>query len=90
MSEQYDDRDRGALFKNDDKQSERHPDYKGQINVGGTEYWISAWLKTSKGGMKYMSLAVTPKQAREHKSGTANPPARTAAPEPEFSDEIPF
>src|SRR3990167_9120689 len=46
----------GGLFKNDRKQG-NGPDYKGDITVDGTAYWISAWLKESKGGKKYMSLA---------------------------------
>lgn len=51
----------GALFKNDRKQG-AGPDYKGDITVDGTAFWIAGWLKESKGGKKYMSLAVTPKE----------------------------
>ncbi len=35
----------GVLFKNDKKESEKHPDYKGNITVGGQDYWLSAWIK---------------------------------------------
>jgi uncharacterized protein (DUF736 family) len=70
----YDNTNRGALFKNDDKEQDNHPDYKGQINVGGQEFWISAWLKTSKNGTKFMSLSVKPKMAREHQGAPRNPP----------------
>jgi len=81
MSEQYDDTNRGALFKNDKKESERHPDYKGSLNVGGTEYWISAWLKEAKSGMKYMSLSVTAKDE----------PRAAPAPAANLDDEqVPF
>lgn len=58
---EYDNTNSGALFKNEDKETEKHPDYKGSVNVDGTEYWLSAWLKTSKKGTKFMSLAVKPK-----------------------------
>jgi uncharacterized protein (DUF736 family) len=57
----YSNENSGALFKNDDKSNERHPDYKGSLNVNGVDFWISSWLKTSKAGAKYMSLSVTPK-----------------------------
>lgn len=58
----YDNNMRGVLFKNDDKQSDKHPDYKGTITVDRVEYWISSWIKTSKQGNKFMSLSVQPKQ----------------------------
>lgn len=60
---EYSNENRGVLFKNDDKQSDKHPDYKGSITVDGVEYWLSSWIKTSKQGNKFMSLSVQPKQA---------------------------
>lgn len=53
----------GVLFKNDKKEQEKHPDYKGSIMVDGTEYWLSAWIKDGKSG-KFMGLAVSPKDAQ--------------------------
>lgn len=66
MSE-YDNTNRGALFKNTDKKADNHPDYKGSINVGGVDYWLSAWLKESKDGKKYMSLSCQPKDEKPAK-----------------------
>ena len=60
----YDDTNRGALFKNERKEIETHADYNGTINVGGQEYWLNSWLKESKNGKKYMSLSVKPKDAQ--------------------------
>lgn len=51
----------GALFTNDKKANDSHPDYKGKIMVAGISYWISGWKKVSKTGTKFMSLAVKPK-----------------------------
>ena len=59
----FDNTNRGALFKNDDKQAEKSPDYRGSINIDGTEFWVSGWVQTSKKGAKYMSLAIKPKDA---------------------------
>lgn len=79
----YDDTNSGSLFKNDRKENDRHPDYKGSLNVDGTEYWLSGWVKTAgpkakNPGMKFLSVAVSPKE------GTGS----TAAP---IDDEdIPF
>lgn len=72
---EYDDTDRGALFKNEDKQSDKHPDYKGNINVGGQEFWLSAWIKTSKKGQKFMSLSVKSKEAKPERGKPAPQPA---------------
>jgi uncharacterized protein (DUF736 family) len=83
----FDNTNRGALFRNDDKMEEKHPDYRGNINVDGTEYWLSAWIKTSKkNGMKYMSLSVKLKNADTTKPKNAGGGARPQ----DFDDDIPF
>jgi uncharacterized protein (DUF736 family) len=87
MSNQYDNTNRGALFKNDDKQSDNHPDYKGSINVGGRDFWLSAWLKESKQGRMYMSLSVKPKEARQEAPQTQS---RNMQPDDEFDSDLPF
>jgi hypothetical protein len=52
----------GLLFRNDNKETSKHPDYKGSATIAGTEYWLSAWIKEGKRG-KFMSLSVKPKDA---------------------------
>ena len=39
---------RSVLFKNDRKESDSHPDYKGSAEVEGVEYWLAAWIKTAR------------------------------------------
>ena len=82
---QFDDTNRGALFKNDKQGKESRPDYKGTLNVNGQDFWISAWLKSSKAGNKYMSLSVQPKEAQAGTERRAAPAAGDT-----FSDDIPF
>ena len=60
---EYDKTDKGSLFTNDKKETEKHPDYKGNITVNGQDYWLSAWIKEGKSG-KFMGLAVNPKDAQ--------------------------
>jgi hypothetical protein len=61
----YDNTNRGVLFSERDKKTKDDDrDYAGTINIEGTEYWLSAWIKTSKAGAKYMSLSVKPKEER--------------------------
>jgi uncharacterized protein (DUF736 family) len=89
---EYDNTNRGALFRNEDKQADTHADYRGSINIGGQEFWLDAWIKTSKKGTKYMSLSVKPKMARDHRGAPANPPPRREAESSrqDFDDDIPF
>ena len=58
----FDNTNRGALFKNQQHEKDTDADYRGTLNIGGAEYWLNAWIKTSKAGEKYMSLSVRPKQ----------------------------
>jgi hypothetical protein len=86
--QQYDNTNRGALFKNNDKVEDNHPDYRGNINVDGEEFWLSAWLKTSKNGMKYMSLSIKPKDADAAQS--KKKPAGGGSASRDLDDGIPF
>jgi hypothetical protein len=52
---------RRAFREQKEKESDR--DYSGTLKIGGVEYWLSGWIKTSKKGAKYLSLAVKPKDA---------------------------
>jgi len=55
----YDNSNKGVLFKNDQKDNEKAPVYKGKINVRGEDFYLAAWLNTAKSGSKYMSLKVS-------------------------------
>lgn len=81
----YDNTNTGALFKNEQKATENHPDYKGSVNADGVDYWLSSWIKTSKDGKKYMSLKLTAKE-QEAPKPTQRPKAK---PQDDDSD-VPF
>lgn len=84
----YDDTNRGAIFVNDKKTQDNHPNMRGTLNVEGVEYWVSAWTKVSKNGAKYQSLALTRKEQQ-----AAPQPQRQAAPQQapvNFDNDIPF
>jgi uncharacterized protein (DUF736 family) len=72
----------GILFRNDFKESNNHPDYAGEINVGGVEHFINGWIKVGKTGNKFLSLSIRPKDVGEVK--------QSAPRKPFHSDEIGF
>ena len=37
--------------------------FNTSLNVDGTDYWLSAWIKVSKDGNKFMSLSIKNKNA---------------------------
>lgn len=82
MATQYETKNNsGALFKNQRKETDKHPDYKGNAVINGVDMWVSAWIKTAQStGDKYMSLSFQPKN-EEQESG------RQASMEP---GDIPF
>ncbi|MCK4625045.1 MAG: hypothetical protein KAV00_07030 [Phycisphaerae bacterium] len=73
----------GVLFKNDRKQQPTQPDYKGQAEVEGVEYWLSAWLKTPKaGGTRFLSISFQQKEQPEASGDDPfDPPAPPAMPQ---------
>lgn len=84
----YDNTNRGALFLNEDRQTDKHPQYKGSINAGGVEYWASLWHNEAKSGKKYLSISLTPKDKDLGEEGENDPDAQSAT--PLLDSEIPF
>lgn len=84
---EYDNTDRGALFRNDKKETDNHPDYKGSVNAGGVDYWVSGWIKESKAGAKYLSLSV---KAKEPAQAAPAPKAKPVPMSMQIDDDIPF
>lgn len=71
---QYDNTNSGILSRNERKESDNHPDFTGQINVAGVDYWLSGWIKTRKDGSgKFFSLSVKPKEAGRAPAGARKP-----------------
>jgi uncharacterized protein (DUF736 family) len=80
----------GALFKNDKKESDSHPDYKGSAMIEGTEYWFSAWINESKTGTKYMKTSFSLKE-QVHNNGVQQVQAAVGGMSlAQLEDDIPF
>jgi uncharacterized protein (DUF736 family) len=69
----------GAIFQNDRKETDKHPDRTGSCTINGQEFWISGWLEKSKDGKPYLSLKF---KAKEQKAVPAKKDA--------FKDDVPW
>ena len=60
MSNQYDNSNRGAVWKNHKmREGKRDPHFTGTINVEGVDYFISAWKNDKQGeSQPVLSLSV--------------------------------
>lgn len=86
--EQYDNTNKGVLFKEQGQKVEDwHDDYKGTIDVNGVEFWIGAAVRKSKAGVPYMKLNVRPKESKapEIRQQMSKP-----SPADDFDDSVPF
>ena len=52
----------GSMFVNTKKEKDTHPDRNGTALIGGVEYYVSGWIKETKSGDKWLSLAFKPKE----------------------------
>ena len=77
----------GSLFKNDRKESDTHPDYKGPALIGGIEHWLDAWINETSDGRKYMSVKFKPKDAQ---GGGGTAPRTNRSFETDLEDDVPF
>jgi len=85
----------GALFKEEEKKSEKHPDYKGNCLVNGERMYIAAWINESQGGKKYMSLSFTApstdaKYSKEDSTATPAPAFSKPQATAKADDDLPF
>ena len=93
---EYDNTNSGVLFVNDKRETEKHPNMKGTINIEGVEYWLSAWTKHGAKAGKFLSLSVTPKEQKAEPKRYGGGQDRNAprpqvdSVDPLTDDDIPF
>ena len=91
----FDPKNRGAIWKNDDKQNAGHPDFKGSLNVDGREFWVSAWKRKegASAASPALSFSVRPKDAprAEPQPQSISERAKATVRSPQRDDsEVPF
>jgi hypothetical protein len=80
----------GSIFKNDRKESENHPDYKGDGTCPccKNKLWLDMWTKKPEGKKPYFSVSL---KAKDAKPAAQAAPKQAPAPAADFDDsDIPF
>ncbi len=86
----YDNRDRGALFKNDKRGNDKAPDYTGNYTTPDNQTRrIAAWITTSKAGQTYLALKMSDPQPRQQPAQETQQPQQQQ-PQQDYLDDIPF
>jgi len=59
---EYDNKNKGVLFSNDQQGNPKRPSLRGSLNVEGKDYNVSGWHRESKkDGKPFLSISVEPK-----------------------------
>jgi hypothetical protein len=80
---EYDNNLRGALWRNDNRTTEKHPQMKGNCEIDGKQYYVSAWTSKEGGKKPLVSLSFTLKDQ------VVSEPAQPVVGD-DFADDIPF
>jgi hypothetical protein len=81
MAQQYDNNNTFVLFKNDQGDNPKRPNYTGSANLDGIEFRLSGWIRESAKG-KFISGQV---QLKEVQGETRSKPAVEGA-----DEDVPF
>jgi hypothetical protein len=88
---EYDNTNRGSIWKNEKKEKDTHPDFTGSLNVSGVEYWVSAWKRKEGAAAKApaLSFSIKPKDEQPQRQ-PADKTRAGASRNQDMEDEIPF
>ena len=88
MSQPYDNTNRGGIWKNDRKETEKHPDFSGHLDVEGVDYWVSGWKRAPDANPKAPALSISIKRKDAQPEAT---PQQPESQQDSFADDdIPF
>lgn len=93
---QYDNTNRGSIWRNERKEKDTHPDFTGTINVDGVEYFCDAWKRRPDASERAPALtfSVKRKDKQPGKGRTDSQRSvdaqRPAAQQDDFDSDVPF
>lgn len=60
MADKYDERGRGALWKNEKKTNDKQPDFTGSyVDHDGVGWWLSGWKRKEGDGPRSPALKIS-------------------------------
>lgn len=83
----------GAIFPNDRKEKETHPDWTGTAKIVCThceavsEVYLNAWAKNAN-GKDYFSMSIKPKDQAANQNGAAEAPTKPKARTPRLKTPV--
>lgn len=81
----YDNNNRGSIWKNEKKDKDTHPDFTGSLNVDGVEYWVSAWKRKDGASPKApaLSFSIKPKDEQPQRQAPISQRAQATIRKPD-------
>lgn len=86
----FDNTNRGSIWKNERKTKDTHPDFTGTLNVEGREYFFDAWKRKEGAPAKAPALSFKIKPKDEQPTGSPDRFAKPKGAEMDLDDSIPF
>jgi len=86
---EYNNTNRGQIWKNEDRKSDTHPHFKGSMDIDGVEYWVSAWTRKPDANPKSPALTFSFKK-KEDKQDDQIHKTDSVSVVDGFNDKIPF
>ena len=73
-----------SMFKNEEKKSEKSPDYSGNIELNGEKFRVALWVKQAKNGKAYLGGLVSDAEANQNNAKKEEPKAK------QYASDLPF
>ncbi len=83
----YDNNNRAAIWGNDKKEKDSHPDFRGTATIDGVEYFVSAWKRSPDANPKAPALSLRFENRAEAEAKGMKKAKHSASFE---DDQIPF
>jgi hypothetical protein len=90
MAQEYDNTNRGSIWKNEHKEKDTHADFTGSLNVNGVEFWVSAWKRKAGASEKAPALSFIVNPKEESGKKPSNQGASNNGSSDDFEDDVPF